>query len=284
MEFIYHRNIKLPLIGFGTWNIGDDPLKEKQEIDVLLHAFNKHDMFLVDTAEMYGNGRSERLVGKFLKLVDRNKIFIVDKILPENMKRGKYIESCKKSLENLGVFYIDLYLLHWNIEGLDLSETVKNMEHLKELGLIKNWGVSNFDTHEMQELFKVKDGHKCFLNQCLYNLKNREVEYDLLKFCKDNDVLFMSYSPLLNDKETKEEFISNPNFQEVVKKEDLTNESLLLNFVIRNKDLITVFKTSSVSHLESNMKNVFKTLSKDSLKKIEELSPCPKNKKYIEYI
>lgn len=284
MEYIYHRNIKLPLIGFGTWNIGDDPLKEKQEIDALLCAFEKHGMFLVDTAEMYGNGRSERLVGKFLKLVDRNKIYIVDKILPENMKNGKYLESCNRSLKNLGVDYIDLYLLHWNIDGLDLNRVVRDMEHLKELGLIKNWGVSNFDTHEMEELFKVKDGHNCLLNQCLYNLKNREVEYDLLKFCKDNDVLFMSYSPLLNDRTTKEEFISNPYFQEVVKNEDLTNESLLLNFVIRNKDLITVFKTSNITHLDNNMHNVFKTLSKESLDKLDKISSCPKNKKYIEYI
>ena len=284
MEYIFHRNIKLPLIGFGTWNIGDDPLKEKQEIEALLWAYKKHDMFLVDTAEMYGNGNSERLVGKFLKLVDRDKIYIVDKILPSNMKNGKYMESCQKSLENLGVSYIDLYLLHWNIEGLDLSEMVNNMEHLKHLGLIKNWGVSNFDTHEMEELFKVKDGHKCFLNQCLYNLKNREVEYDLLKFCKDNDILFMSYSPLLNDRKAKEEFVSNPCFKEVVEKEDLTNESLLLNFVIRNKDLITVFKTSNISHLDSNMKNVFKVLSKESLNKLDDLSSCPKKKKFIEYI
>lgn len=274
----------MPLIGFGTWNIGDDPLKEKQEIEALLWAYKKHDMFLVDTAEMYGNGNSERLVGKFLKLVDRDKIYIVDKILPSNMKNGKYMESCQKSLENLGVSCIDLYLLHWNIEGLDLSEMVKNMEHLKQLGLIKNWGVSNFDTHEMEVLFKVKDGHKCFLNQCLYNLKNREVEYDLLKFCKDNDVLFMSYSPLLNDRKAKEEFVSNPCFKEVVEKENLTNESLLLNFVIRNKDLITVFKTSNVAHLDSNMKNVFKPLSKESLNKLEDLSSCPKKKKFIEYI
>lgn len=284
MEYIFHRNIKLPLIGFGTWNIGDDPLKEKQEIETFLWAYKKHDMFLVDTAEMYGNGNSERLVGKFLKLVDRDKIYIVDKILPSNMKNGKYMESCQKSLENLGVSYIDLYLLHWNIEGLDLSEMVKNMEHLKQLGLIKNWGVSNFDTHEMEKLFKVKNGHKCFLNQCLYNLKNREVEYDLLKFCKDNDVLFMSYSPLLNDRKAKEEFVSNPCFKEVVEKEDLTNESLLLNFVIRNKDLITVFKTSNTSHLDSNMKNVFKPLSKESLNKLEDLSSCPKKKKFLEYI
>ena len=284
MEYLYHRNIKLPLIGFGTWNIGDDPLKEQQEIDALMWAYKKYDMFLVDTAEMYGNGKSERLVGKFLKLVDRDKIYIVDKILPENMKSGRYLQSCKKSLENLGVSCIDLYLLHWNIEGLNLDKMVKNMEHLKKLGLIKNWGVSNFDTHEMEELFKVEEGHKCFLNQCLYNLKNREVEYDLLKFCKDNDVLFMSYSPLLNDRKTKEEFVSNPYFEEIVEKEDLTNESLLLSFVIRNKDLITVFKTSEISHLDSNMKNVFKPLSKESLNKLETLSSCPKNKKYIQYI
>ena len=284
MEYIYHRNIKLPLIGFGTWNIGDDPKKEKDEIEVLFLGFEKHKMFLIDTAEMYGNGNSERLISKFLKLVDRNKIYIVDKILPENMKRGKYLESCKRSLKNLGVDYIDLYLLHWNIPGLDLNDVVKSMEHLKELGLIKNWGVSNFDTHEMKELFKVEGGHNCFLNQCLYNLKNREVEYDLLKFCKDNDVLFMSYSPLLNDRKAKEEFVSYPIFKEVVKKEDLTNESLLLNFVIRNKDLITVFKTSSLSHLDSNMYNVFKPLSLESIKKLEEISSCPKNKKYIEYI
>lgn len=284
MEYIYHRGIKLPLIGFGTWNVGDDPSKEKDEIETLLYGYKNYDMFLIDTAEMYGSGRSERLVGKFLKHLDRNKVFIVDKILPENAKEGKYLECVQRSLKNLGVDYIDLYLLHWNIVGLDLKELVNSMEELKKLGLIKNWGVSNFDTHEMEELFNIEGGKNCFLNQCLYNLKNREIEYDLLGFCGENDVLFMSYSPLLNDRKSKEEFISNPCFKEVVEKEDFTNESLLLNFVIRNKNLITVFKTSNKSHLDSNMHNVFKPLSKESLCKLEELSSCPKQKKFIEYI
>lgn len=284
MEYIYHRGIKLPLIGFGTWNVGDDPSKEKDEIETLLYGYKNYDMFLIDTAEMYGSGRSERLVGKFLKHVDRNKVFIVDKILPENAKEGKYLECVQRSLKNLGIDYIDLYLLHWNIDGLDLKELVNSMEELKKLGLITNWGVSNFDTHEMEELFKIEGGRNCFLNQCLYNLKNREIEYDLLGFCGENDVLFMSYSPLLNDRKSKEEFITNPRFKEVVEKEDFTNESLLLNFVIRNKNLITVFKTSNKSHLDSNMHNVFKPLSKESLYKLEELSSCPKQKKFIEYI
>lgn len=284
MEYIYHRNIKLPLIGFGTWNVGDDPSKEAQEIETLLYGYQKYDMFLIDTAEMYGNGKSEKLVGKFLKQVDRKKVYIVDKILPQNAKKGKYLECVKRSLNNLGVDYIDLYLLHWNIDGLDLVDMVNNMEHLKKLGLIKNWGVSNFDTHEMKELFKIKGGENCFLNQCLYNLKNREAEYDLFGFCQDNDVLFMSYSPLLNDKNAKEEFISNVDFENIIREEDLTNESLLLSFVIRNRNLITVFKTSNKNHLDNNMHNVFKKMSDESLAKLDKISACPASKKYIEYI
>lgn len=284
MKYIIHRNIRIPLIGFGTWMLGEDEKKEKEEIETLLRGINEYDMTLIDTAEMYGYGKAEALIGKLLKKVDRKKIYIIDKILPENAINGRYLESCKASLKRLGVDYIDLYLLHWNEYGLDLGEMIQNMENLKMLGLIKNWGVSNFDTHEMEELFSYPDGDKCFLNQCLYNLERRQCEYDLLDWCKRHDVLFMAYSPLLNNKDDKNKLLNSEAFNFALKLSSRSLESLLLSFVIRKEDVITAFKTSNVTHLKSNLENVFAPIPKETLTILDKEFPSPKEKEYIKYI
>jgi len=277
MKYLMHKGYNIPLIGFGTWNIGDYKNKEKDEINTMVYGIKNHDMTLIDTAEMYGDGRSERLVSSVIKEFDRDKLFIVGKILPTNAKDGLYEESCKRSLENLGIKYFDLYLLHWNI-GLDLNDMVKNMEKLKSLGLIKEWGVSNFDVSDMEELFRCKDGDKCFLNQVLYNMCARGIEYDLIPWCKAHNVAVMAYSPLCNSKADRECVTNNKAIKDIALRNDRSECSLMLSFVIRNSDVITVVKTSSITHLDSNIKNVFNPLNDGSLEEINRIYPAPSKK------
>lgn len=137
----------MPRLGMGTWYLGDDPRKEQQEIEALRAGFDAG-ITLVDTAEMYGSGRSERLIGKALKGYDREKMFLVSKVLPSNAGRRRIFKSLEDTLQRLGTDYLDLYLLHWR-GSVPFSETVECMEEMVAQGLIKGWGVSNLDTDEI---------------------------------------------------------------------------------------------------------------------------------------
>lgn len=279
MKYIKFKDIVLPLIGFGTWTIGDKKEDKEKEINAFVYGINKYEMTLIDTAEMYGSGKSEKIVKYVIEKYDREKLFIIDKILPENAVKGKYLECCINSLKRLGTDYIDLYLLHWR-SSVDLQTMVNEMEQLVSLGYIRQWGVSNFDVEDMKELFKCKNGNKCFCNQVLYNIGVRGPEHKLIPWCKKHNVLFMAYSPLFNNTNNRENITLRNEFIQIAKREDMTPESLMINFVIRNKDIVTIFKTSNIEHLDNNMKNVFKSVSLKSMKAIKKLFPKPKEKNH----
>lgn len=277
MKFIKKDGFNIPVIGFGTYEIGDDETKAMKELEVLEYGFSNYKMQMIDTAEMYGNGKSENLISKFIATHKREDLYIIDKILPENAENNLYLESCIKSLKRLKTTYIDLYLLHWRA-NVDLQDMVNNMEKLVEYGLIKRWGVSNFDVSDMEELFKCDKGSNCFLNQCLYNLSERGVEYDLIPWCEKHNVLFMAYSPIAHNNFYKSIIKKSDEIQSLSKNQNESIESLMLRFVIRNNNVITAFKTSNVKHLISNMKNVFIPLSDYEMKVLDCSFPKPNKK------
>lgn len=283
MKYEIIGDTKICKIGLGSWTIGDDPKKESQEIEAFNFGYQKHHITLIDTAEMYGLGKAEKVVGKFLKGKNRKDFFVVNKILPSNAKQNLYEERCRNSLKIMGLDYFDLYLLHWK-GGVDFQSMVDSMERLVSLGLIKHWGVSNFDVEDMEKLFKCENGDHCYANQCLYNISQRGVEYDLIPWCKEHNVLFMAYSPFGSNKENREIIVSNPFIQKIVKERNISYESLMLAFVARLKNVVTIFKTSSINHLDQNMKDAFMELDDDILNDIEKAFPAPKNKKYLEKI
>ena len=283
MKYVKVKNVNVPIIGFGTWCIGDDPSIKDRELATFDAGYKKYQMTLIDTAEMYGSGKSERVIGEFLKGKNREEFYIVNKILPSNAIDGLYEERCRNSLKIMGLEYFDLYLLHWR-NKVDLQDMVNNMEHLKKLGLIKNWGVSNFDVKDMEELFKCKDGDKCFANQCLYNVLSRGVQYDLIPWCNKHNVLFMAYSPLGNNSSDRNSVTNNPKFKEIAKINDRTPESLMLSYVISFPNVVTVFKTSNISHLDSNMKNVLVPLSETEKQLIDNIFPKINKKVALEKI
>ena len=283
MQYIQHRGSAVPLVGIGTYRLGEDCRMREREAEAFSLGVESYGMTLIDTAEMYGNGVSEAFVGSMIKSCDRSKLFIVDKILPHNAQKGLYYESCSRSLELLGTDRIDLYLLHWR-SGVQLQDMVDNMQSLVQKGLIKRWGVSNFDTDDMRELLECDGGSSCFCDQILYNLKTRGPEFDLIPYCKRNSVLVMAYSPLCQSAYDRKLVTDDKIVAQVAQREGKSPESLMLSFVIRNKDIITVFKTSSAEHLANNMKNVFEPISAEDMKLLSQRFSDPFRKTPLETI
>ena len=278
MKFIYKDGIKLPVLGLGGWRLGDDPVKEREEIKCVC-ACADSGVTLLDTAEMYGNGNSERLFGKAIKAIGREKLFITDKILPGNANAGKFFTSLENSLKRLGTDRIDLYLLHWH-ENEDIGEVVRLMQTAVKQGKILHWGVSNFDTDDMQKLFGCEGGKSCFENQVLYNVSSRGIEFDLLPFCKSNGVQVAAYSPLGSDLPQRRK--TDAKLKKIAKSAGVKPDALKLAFVIRS-GIQAIFKTGNINHLEDNLKCLYVDISK-YMPLIDGLFPPPDRKIPLETI
>lgn len=185
--------VSIPALGIGTWNMGEERAAEISEISSIRKSVELG-MTVVDTAEMYADGKSEEIVGR--AIVDiREQVFLVSKVYPFNASAQGTIDACERSLKRLGTDHLDLYLLHWR-GSHPLEDTVGAFEKLKADGKITDWGVSNFDTDDMEELFSFTEGKNCAVNQVLYNLSRRGPEYDLLPWCQNHGVPLMAYSPI----------------------------------------------------------------------------------------
>ena len=184
---------QVPALGQGTWLMGDRPEREAGEIEALRRGIDLG-MTLIDTAEMYGNGAAETLVGKAIRDC-RDDVFLVSKVLPSHASRDGTIEACESSLRRLGTDRIDLYLLHWR-GHVPLADTIEAFDTLVGAGKIRDWGVSNLDQSDMQELVDLSGGSAVQTNQVLYNLSRRGIEFDLLPWCRSRDIPIMAYSPI----------------------------------------------------------------------------------------
>src|SRR5881394_1590388 len=169
---------RLSLLGQGTWRMGEDARAHADEVAALRFGIELG-MTLIDTAEMYGEGGAENIVADAIE-GRRDRVFIVTKVYPHNASRTELPKACEHSLKRLRIETIDLYLLHWREKTPPLEETVEAFEKLCSAGKIKRWGVSNFDVDDVKELRAIENGHNCAANQILYNLENREIEFDLL--------------------------------------------------------------------------------------------------------
>lgn len=274
MRYTTIADTRIPILGLGTWMIGLDATKRDAEIATFRAALDNHNVNLIDTAEMYGEGRSEVLVGQYLSTANREDYYIISKILPDNAIAGLYEERCRRSLQLLGIDTLDLYLLHWP-STVPLQPMVHAMEHLVELGLIRHWGVSNFDVHEMEALFRCEGGDHCCVNQVLYNLSNRGIEYDLIPWCREHGVQIMAYSPLGDDTAGRHLMTHTEAVKTLAAKYAVAPEAILLAFVIRDGIINTVFKTASIEHLDANMQALDVTLTPDDLLLLDNTFPAP---------
>ncbi len=265
--------MQLPRVGQGTWHLGDDPAKKAEEIAALQEGFQLG-MTMIDTAEMYGDGRAETLVGQAIKQIPREKLCLTSKVYPHNAGKSRIFRSAENSLRRMGTDYMDLYLLHWR-GGASLPETVECMEELKRRGLIKNWGVSNFDTADMKELFSVPGGNKCAVNQVLYHLGSRGIEYELLPWLKEHRVPVMAYCPLAQQSLLKPELFASKAVREVAAHHHITPAQVLLGFILRDNFLNPIPKAGSVKHARENAAMLNIPLSPDEIDLLSNAFPAP---------
>jgi len=224
--------IQIPALGLGTWQMGETKARARDEIDSLRLGIDLG-MTLIDTAEMYGEGGAELIVGKALE-DRRDEVFLVSKVYPWNASRQGTIAACEASLHRLGTDRIDLYLLHWRGEH-PLAETIAAFEALKAAGKIGAWGVSNFDTADMEELFSLPDGVKCAANQVLYNLSRRGIEHDLLPWCQARGVPVMAYSPIEQGR-----LVHHPQLIHIAKAYQATPAQVALAFLLEREGVIAI--------------------------------------------
>lgn len=277
---------KIPQLGFGSWYLGDDKSKHDSEVEAIKTAI-RSGMTLIDTAEMYGDGRSEKILGEAIKAIlseiPRDKLFIVSKVLPSNASRKKIFNSCNNSLKRLGVDYIDLYLLHW-YGRYELKETVECFEELIQQGKIKRWEVSNFDVSEMKELLSVPNGNHCAVNQVLYNVCSRGIEFDLLPWLKEKNIPIMAYCPLVQAGDLNRGLYENKILKKIAEKHSATISQILLSFVMRFDNVIAIPRSGNKNHVIENSKAVNVLLSEEDLNEINKEFPPPSRKIPLEIV
>lgn len=263
-------------LGQGTWNMGDHSDKRKSEMDALRFGVD-NGLILIDTAEMYGNGRSESLVGEAIKGI-RDKVVLVSKVLPSNASLTGTIKACEQSLKRLQTDYLDLYLLHWQGHH-PFEETIESFEKLVSDGKIKYWGVSNLDVSEMQYIQTIKNGHHCNTDQVLYNLTRRGIEYDLLPWAQKSDISIMAYSPIEQNRLLEENVVV-----EVANKHQATPAQIALAWILQNEGIIPIPKASTIAHVEENLGCFDIQLTEQDNELLNNVFPPPHSKQGLEMI
>ena len=282
MKKVTINNITMPAIGIGTWNMGDVAVKRSAEIKAIQDEINAGAR-AIDTAEMYGNGRSERLVGEAIKPFDRHDLFLIDKVLPSNAGKAKLEHSLDQSLKAVGTDYFDLYLLHWRGSIL-LAETVNELERVKKAGKIKAWGVSNFDVADMEELWKLQDGTNCVANEDLYNLDRRGIEYDLLPLMKQHQLPLIAYSPLAEADTLSGTLYTNPVIKEIAANHQVGVQQIMLAWVLRIENVLAIPKSGNPEHAMANFNAGEIDLSDDEILALQKEFPTPTKKEPLAVI
>lgn len=247
------NGFSIPVFGLGTWEMGgrmekDEQNDDRADIQAIKNAINSG-VILIDTAEAYANGYSEELLAKAIRNYDRSKLFIISKVARINQQYEQVKKSCKASLERLGLSYLDLYLLHAPSPNVPIEETMKAIDELVDEGLIKNIGVSNFTVKQLQRAQKATE-NKIVVNQNHYNLIVRESENSVLKYCQENDIIFMAWRPLEKGVILTQGKIILEN---LAKKYQKTPAQIALNWLISQKNVITISKMRNSEHLQNNL-------------------------------
>jgi diketogulonate reductase-like aldo/keto reductase len=266
----------VPALGQGTWMMGERASEASREIDSLKHGIELG-MTLIDTAEMYAEGGAERVAARAIE-GRRDAVFLVSKVYPWNAGRRGTIDACRRSLDRLGTDRIDLYLLHWRGEH-PLAETVEAFEELKADGLIGGWGVSNFDTGDMEELAAVPGGDNVQTNQILLNLTRRGPEFDLLPWCRARGIPVMAYSPI-----EQGALSANADLIHLAKSHQATAAQVALAFLVRRGDVVAIPKTSNIHRVAENRHAMDVELADADLRTLDRLFPPPARKVPLEMI
>lgn len=236
---------KIPKLGQGTWRMGERASQKQAEVNALRLGLDLG-MTLIDTAEMYGEGGAEEVVAEAIGNYRREEIFLVSKFYPYNASYQGVIEACDRSLSRLNTDYLDLYLLHWR-GSIPLLETFKGLQHLQQAGKILDYGVSNFDVGDMKEAVSLPGGETIATNQVLYNLKHRGIEWDLLPWCREQDIPIMAYSPI-----EQRGFINSSKLKAIATRHNATPTQIALNWLLRQDNIISIPKATNPNHVREN--------------------------------
>jgi diketogulonate reductase-like aldo/keto reductase len=266
---------RVPVLGQGTWRMGESKSARASEVAALRLGIELG-MSLLDTAEMYGDGGAEEIVAEAIN-GQHEGVFVVTKVYPHNASRLELPKACERSLKRLRIDAIDLYLLHWRERTPPLQETVDTFEKLRAAGKVKRWGVSNFDVDDMEELLSLEHGPKCAANQVLYNLQNREIEFDLLPWSHTNKIPIMAYSPVGHSGQ----LLRNAALKKIAQAHEATPAQIALAWVLRQPDVIAIPKASTEAHVRDNAASLKIKLTKEDLTDLDREFPPPKSKKSL---
>jgi len=264
----------VPILGQGTWKMGESSAKRSAEIAALQLGIDLG-MTLIDTAEMYGQGGSEQVVGEAVG-GRRAVVFLVSKVYPQNSDRKGVVTACERSLRRLKTDHLDLYLLHWR-GSVPLSETVEGFQALKQAGKIRDYGVSNFDQDDMEEAAELPGGEGIATNQVLYNIMRRGIEWDLLPWCRERAIPIMAYSPVEQGK-------LSVKLEPLAKRRGVSPAQVALAWLLRQEGLIVIPKATNLAHVRENRAALDLNLTRDDLAEIDRLFPPPRQKRGLDVL
>jgi diketogulonate reductase-like aldo/keto reductase len=255
----------VPVLGQGTWYLGEGLRPREDEIAALRLGLDLG-MTLIDTAEMYGNGASEILVGEAIA-GRRDEVFLVSKVLPGNATASGTVAACDRSLQRLRTEQMDLYLLHWR-GRVPLAETLDGFAALLRAGKIRYWGVSNFDVPDLEELRSLPGGREVATDQVLYNLTRRGIEWRLLFWCRELGLPIMAYSPIEQGR-----LLRSPVLQRVAARHGATAAQVALAWVLRHPDVIAIPRAGNPAHVEENRGALDLRLTEQDLAELDRAFP-----------
>ena len=274
-----------PRLGLGSWHMASPGAAPEAQAKDAMRLGISLGLDLVDTAELYSNGRAEEMVAKAIA-GQRDKVFLVSKVMPEHASEEGIGAALKASLERLGTDHLDLYLLHWRkrrrerlldtllMRESDVKAAVRGFERVRAQGLIKRWGVSNFGVADMEDLLAVPGGETCATNQVLYNLRDRGIEADLIPWCDAHKMPIMAYSPL--GAGGKAALLGSPVLKQIGTAHGASPAAVALAWAMRNGRTMVVTETSSVKHVREDAAALALTLSERDLRALDEVFPPPK--------
>ena len=267
---------KMPVLGQGTWGFGERGKSRAEAVAALRHGIDRG-MTLIDTAEMYGEGGAEEIVGEAIA-GRRDEVFLVSKVYPHNASRKGAIAACERSLKRLATDRIDVYLLHWR-GGEKLADTIAAFQTLQRDGKIGSYGVSNFDTDDMEELWQVPGGAATTTNQVLYNLTRRGVELDLLPWCRARGVPIMAYSPI-----EQARMLGHAGLKRLAAKRSITPAQLALAWLLHQDGVVVIPKAGKITHVDENAAALDIKLTAEDLAALDREFPPPKTKRPLEML
>jgi diketogulonate reductase-like aldo/keto reductase len=257
----------IPVLGMGTWHLGSGRHPADVEIAALRAGLDLG-MTLIDTAELYGDGASERLVGRAID-GRRDEVFLVSKVLPGNATFDGTIAACEASLRRLGTDRLDLYLLHWR-GSVPIEETVGAFAELKRAGLVRHWGVSNLGITEMSELVELAGGPAVEADQVLYNLTRRGIEWSLLPWCQRNGIPIMAYTPIDQGR-----ILGHPVLREIALRQGGTPAQVALAWVISHAGICAIPEAGTPEHVRENFEALGIVLDQGDLMELDAAFPPP---------